>query len=142
MNKEDSIKPIVVEVEATKSAAVTESAPRSVLILEPKDEKKVVPLPKPILSFVEIDRAIDGGQLTKAQSLLKELIISNPESAAAYFRLGLIFSKEDKYSEAREQLNRAKNFDPSLRFADPGKFQELYNEILAMEKMSKIPGRD
>jgi hypothetical protein len=56
--------------------------------------------------------------------------------------LGQIFAKEDKYPEAREQLNKAKRIDPSLLFTAPGKYQELYNEILAMEKMSKLPGRN
>ena len=112
------------------------------VLVEGVEEKKTVLLPKPALSFVEIDRAIDGEQLAKAQNLLKDVIRNNPESAAAYFRLAQIFAKEDKYPEAREQLNKAKKIDPSLRFAAPGKFQELYNEILAMEKMSKLPGRD
>ena len=56
--------------------------------------------------------------------------------------MGQIFASEDKYPEAREQLNKANKLDPSLRFTSPGKFQELYNEILAMEKMSKLPVRD
>jgi hypothetical protein len=56
--------------------------------------------------------------------------------------MGQIFASENRYPEAREQLNRAKNIDPSLRFTAPGKFQQLFNEILAMEKMSKLPGRE
>ena len=88
----------------------------------------------------ELESAID--QLAKARNLLSDVILSNPESAAAYFRLAQILAKEDSYPQAREQLNKAKKIDPTLNFSAPGKFQELYNEILAMEKMSKLPGRD
>lgn len=140
-SNEAPIKTVPILVEASRSAAEEPVKP-SPSVAEPTEEKKVMPLPKPTLSFAEIDRAIDGGQLVKAQSLLKEVIRNNPDSAAAYFRLGQIFAKEDKYPEAREQLSKAKRIDPSLRFTAPGKYQELYNEILAMEKMSKLPGRD
>lgn len=106
------------------------------------EEKKTTTPPKPALSFSEIDRAIEAGQLAKAHTMLKEATRSYPDNAGIYFRMGQIFASEDRYPEAREQLNRAKKIDPSLRFTAPGKFQELYNEILAMEKMSKLPGRD
>lgn len=140
-SKEATVKALPVAVEASQSV-VQEPVKPPPVVFEPIEEKKVAPLPKPTLSFGEIDRAIDGGELAKAQSLLKEVIRNNPDSAAAYFRFGQIFTKEDKYPEAREQLNKAKRIDPSLRFTSPGKYQELYNEILAMEKMSKLPGRD
>lgn len=140
-SKEATVKVIPLAVEASQSV-VQEPVNPPPVVVEPTEEKKVAPSPKPTLSFGEIDRAIDGGQLAKAQSLLKEVIRNNPDSAAAYFRLGQIFAKEDKYPESREQLNKAKKIDPSLRFTAPGKYQELYNEILAMEKMSKLPGRD
>lgn len=140
-NKEKPMKVMPVVVEAAQPAAEEPVKPTS-QALESTEEKKIIPSPKPTLPFGEIDRAIAGGQLAKAQSLLKDVIVNNPESAAAHFRLGQIFAKEDKYPEAREQLNKAKRIDPSLRFTAPGKYQELYNEILAMEKMSKLPGRD
>jgi serine/threonine protein kinase len=106
------------------------------------EEKKITPPPKPALSFAEIDSAIEAGQLGKAYAMLKDATSSYPDNAGIYFRMGQIFASEDKYPEAREQLNRAKKIDPSLRFTAPGKFQELFNEILAMEKMSKLPGRE
>jgi tetratricopeptide (TPR) repeat protein len=140
-SKEATVKVMPIAVEASQSV-VQEPVKSSPLVVMPKEEKKVAPSPKPTLSFVEIDSAIDAGQLAIAQSLLKDVIRNNPDSAAAYFRLGQIFAKEDKYPEAREQLNKAKRIDPSLLFTAPGKYQELYNEILAMEKMSKLPGRN
>jgi tetratricopeptide (TPR) repeat protein len=140
-SKEATIKVMPIEVEASKSV-VHEPVKPPPVVVEPAEEKKVALSLKATLSFGEIDRAIDGGDLAKAQSLLNEVIRNNPDSAAAFFRFGQIFAKEDKYPEAREQLNKAKRIDPSLRFTAPGKYQELYNEILAMEKMSKLPGRD
>lgn len=106
------------------------------------EEKNSLTLSKPLVLFGEIDRFIEAGQLGKAQVLLKEAIRNYPDNAGCYFRLGQILALEDRYSEAREQLNKSKKIDPSLRFTKPGKFQELYNEVLAMEKMSKLPGRD
>ena len=105
-------------------------------------EKKLTPQPLPTLSFTEVDLAISQRQLASAKILLKEIILTNPESALAYYRLGQISVEEGNYSDARQQLNKAKKIDPSLRFSGSDKFQELYNEIIAMEKMSKIPGKD
>ena len=136
------VTPVVVEAapvvpSVSKGSTKTPSAvPKSI-------EEEITPPPKKIaFSFEDIDRAIQAGQLANAQTLLKEVIRSNPDNAGAHFRMGQIFASEDKYPEAREQLNKASKLDPSLRFTAPGKFQELYNEILAMEKMSKLPGRD
>jgi tetratricopeptide (TPR) repeat protein len=146
-SKETAGKVSPVVIEAPSPSPSTKPTPDIIVKIPPVsvqnlEEKKVAPQNKPPLSFVEIDRAIDGEQLAKAQTLLNDVIRNSPESAGAYFRLAQVFAKEDKYPEAREQLNKAKRIDPSLNFTAPGKFQELYNEILAMEKMSKLPGRD
>jgi tetratricopeptide (TPR) repeat protein len=141
------VSPVVVEAPSPSPKPTPTPTPDIIVKIPPVavqnlEEKKVALQNKPPLSFVEIDRAIDGEQLAKAQTLLNDVIRNSPESAGAYFRLAQVFAKEDKYPEAREQLNKAKRIDPSLLFTAPGKFQELYNEILAMEKMSKLPGRD
>lgn len=133
--KNDSISTDVKVLPVLISAASVASE-SSIKTIAPVEDKK------PILSFFEIDRAIESGQLGRAQSLIKDVIRSNPESAAAYYRQGQIFAKQDKYSEAREQLNRAKGIDPSLTFTTQNKFKSLYNEVLVMEKMSKLPSRD
>lgn len=140
-SKETPVKAMPVVIE-TPTSTVEGTIKPPLNVAKPSEEKMEAPLPKPPASFSEIDRAIEGGQLAKAQNLLKEVLRNNPDSAAAYFRMGQIFAKEEKYQEAREQLNKAKRIDSSLRFTTTGKFQELYNEILAMEKMSKLPGRD
>jgi serine/threonine protein kinase len=137
----ENVTPIVVEAAPTVPA-ITRVLKKSPLTESEPVEKKVVTPSKPALSFGEIDLAIESNQSTKAKMLLKEAILNYPDSAGAHFRLGQIFALEDKYPEAREQLNNAKRIDPSLRFTAPGKFQNLYNEVLAMEKMSKFPGRD
>lgn len=134
--KSETIETQVAVVSASETAVQPSQIP-----VDSSEDLKEAAMPKPVF-FGEIDRAIDGGQLAKAKTLLKEVMKDNPDSAAAYFRLGKILAKEDRYSEARDKLNKAKKIDPSLRFSSPGKFQELYNEILAMEKMSKLPGRD
>ena len=136
------VTPVVVEAapvvpSVSKGSTKTPSAvPKSI-------EEEITPPQKKIaFSFEDIDRAIQAGQYANAQALIKEVIRNHPDNAGAYFRMGQIFASEDKYPEAKEQLNKANTLDPSLRFTAPGKFQELYNEILAMEKMSKLPGRD
>jgi len=117
-------------------------AKQPLVVSKSLEEKTNLLPPKLVVSFEDIDRAIQAGQYANAQALIKEVIRNHPDNAGAYFRMGQIFASEDKYSEAKEQLNKANKLDPSLRFTAPGKFQELYNEILAMEKMSKLPGRD
>lgn len=106
------------------------------------EEKKIITPFKAALSFTEIDRAIGAGQFNMAFKMLKDAKRSHPDNASIYFKMGQLFASEDRYSEAREELNRAKKIDPSFSFTAPGRFQQLYNEVLAMEKMSKIPGRD
>ena len=117
-------------------------AKQPLVVSKSLEEKTNLLPPKLVVSFEDIDRAIQAGQYANAQALIKEVIRNHPDNAGAYFRMGQIFASEDKYPEAKEQLNKANKLDPSLRFTSPGKFQELYNEILAMEKMSKLPVRD
>jgi len=131
-------KPLVVESIPSTPASTIKPAP---VASDAKEDRKPALPPKPILSFAEIDHAIDSGQLVKAESLLKQLILNNPDSAAAHFRLAQIFAKEDRYAESREQLNKAKEIDPSVRFTTKTIFQALNNEVVAMEKMSKLPPR-
>lgn len=129
------------EVPQPKSL-LPETKQSSLEVAKPVEENKEALKRKLSALFSEIDGAIEGGQLAKAQNLLGDVLRNNPDSAAAHFRMGQIFAKEEKYQQAREQLNKAKQIDPSLRFTTTGKFQELYNEMLAMEKMFKVPGRD
>ena len=134
---------VVVETTPAEPVSSDRSAkPRMAVSVPAAEEKKASPPSKTSLFFGDIDLAIETGQLAKAHALLKDATLSHPDNAGIYFRMGQIFASEDRYPEARDQLNRAKKIDPSLRFTAPGKFQELYNEILAMEKMSKLPGRD
>jgi len=73
----------------------------------------------------DIDAAVTSGNLHQAEVMLKEVIEAKPQSAKAHYELGQVLAREARYSEAQIALNKAKEIDPSLKFAkDAPKFNE------------------
>ena len=78
----------------------------------------------------DIEAAVSAGQFSKAESMLREVIQSKPQSAKAHYELGEVLARESHYQEALQELNQSKALDPSLKFAsDPQKFHEVYDKI-------------
>jgi len=81
----------------------------------------------------DIESAVNAGQLTQAESMLREVIQEKPQSAKAHYELGQVLARESRYNDAHLALKKAKELDPSLKFAgSPDKFNETYDKVNRM----------
>jgi uncharacterized protein len=84
----------------------------------------VMALPTP----KDIEAAVAAGQYKQAESMLREVLQDKPQSAKAHYELGQVLAHEHRYKEAQTELQKAKDIDPSLKFATS---PEKFNVVLA-----------
>ena len=77
----------------------------------------------------DIETAVNAGQLTQAEAMLREVIRDKPASARAHYELGQVLARGGRNIEAGDALRDAQRLDPSLKFArDPQHFRDLLNK--------------
>jgi hypothetical protein len=97
----------------------------------------VLALPTP----KDIEAAVAAGQYTQAESMLREVLQDKPQSAKAHYELGQVLAHEHRYKEAQTELLKAKDIDPSLKFAtSPDKFNTVMTKVseLAVAPSSSV----
>ena len=78
----------------------------------------------------DIESAVSAGRLSQAESMLREVIQEKPQSAKAHYELGQVLARQSRYGDAQQALVKAKELDPSLKFAaSPEKFNDTFNKI-------------
>jgi len=78
----------------------------------------------------DIDSAVSAGNLSQAESMLREVIQEKPQSAKAHYELGQVLARQARYADAQQAMTKAKAIDPSLKFAtSPEKFNETLDKI-------------
>jgi hypothetical protein len=86
----------------------------------------VLALPTP----KDIEAAVAAGRYTQAESMLREVLQDKPQSAKAHYELGQVLAQSQRYKEAQTELQKAKDIDPSLKFAtSPEKFNTVWAKI-------------
>ena len=89
----------------------------------------------------DIETAVNAGQLTQAEAMLREVIRDKPASARAHYELGQVLARGGRNIEAGEALRDAQRLDPTLKFArDPQHFRDLLNKT-AGAALSSAPAR-
>jgi uncharacterized protein len=90
----------------------------------------------------DIESAVAAGQYTQAESMLREVLQDKPQSAKAHYELGQVLAHAHRYKEAQTELQKAKDIDPSLKFAtSPEKFNTVLtkvNELAAASSSSVV----
>jgi hypothetical protein len=76
----------------------------------------------------DIESAVAAGHYTQAESMLREVLQDKPQSAKAHYELGQVLAHAHRYKEAQTELQKAKDIDPSLKFATS---PEKFNTVLA-----------
>ncbi|WP_353141836.1 tetratricopeptide repeat protein [Limnohabitans sp.] len=76
----------------------------------------------------DIEAAVAAGRYTQAESMLREVLQDKPQSAKAHYELGQVLAQSQRYKEAQSELQKAKDIDPSLKFATS---PEKFNTVLA-----------
>ena len=78
----------------------------------------------------DIEAAVAAGQYTQAETMLREVLQDKPQSAKAHYELGQVLAHERRYKEAQTELQKAKDIDPSLKFAtSPDKFNTVLAKV-------------
>ncbi len=78
----------------------------------------------------DIEAAVAAGQYTQAESMLREVLQDKPQSAKAHYELGQVLAHAHRYKEAQTELQKAKDIDPSLKFAtSPDKFNTVLAKV-------------
>jgi len=89
----------------------------------------------------DIEAAVAAGHYTQAESMLREVLQDKPQSAKAHYELGQVLAHEHRYKEAQTELQKAKDIDPSLKFAtSPEKFNAVVTKVndLAVAPTSSV----
>jgi len=78
----------------------------------------------------DIEAAVNAGHNAQAEAMLREVIQEKPQSAKAHYELGQVLAREARYAEAQTELKKAKDIDPSLKFAaSPDKFNDTLDKV-------------
>jgi tetratricopeptide (TPR) repeat protein len=78
----------------------------------------------------DIESAVQAGQYTQAETMLREVIQEKPQSAKAHYELGQVLAHLQRYSDAQTELRKAKEIDPTLKFAaSPDKFNAVLGKV-------------
>jgi hypothetical protein len=78
----------------------------------------------------DIEDAVAAGHYSQAERMLLDVLQDKPQSAKAHYELGQVLVHERRYTEAQTQLQKAKDLDPSLKFASsPEKFNTVFAKV-------------
>ncbi|MEY4017042.1 MAG: hypothetical protein RLZZ189_840 [Pseudomonadota bacterium] len=78
----------------------------------------------------DIETEIQAGNFAKAESMLREVIAEKPQSAKAHYELGQVLARQERYAQAHQELVKAKDIDPTLKFASsPEKFNTVFDKV-------------
>ncbi len=78
----------------------------------------------------DIEATVAAGHYTQAESMLREVLQDKPQSAKAHYELGQVLAHEQRYKDAQTELQKAKDIEPSLKFAtSPEKFNTVYAKV-------------
>lgn len=77
----------------------------------------------------EVYKAVQSGQLAKADAMMKEVLQNHPNSAKAHYVASELYLKEGKVEVARNHFIKAQNLAPGLPFAQPESVQKLQVQL-------------
>ena len=78
----------------------------------------------------DIEAAVAAGQYSQAETMLREVLQDKPRSAKAHYELGQVLVHAHRYKEAQAELQKAKDIDPTLKFAtSPDKFNTVFAKV-------------
>jgi hypothetical protein len=77
----------------------------------------------------EVYKAVQSGQMAKADAMMKEVLQNHPNSAKAHYVAAELYLKEGKVDVARNHFMTAQNLAPGLPFAQPESVQKLQVQL-------------
>ncbi|CAM3694948.1 tetratricopeptide repeat protein [Polynucleobacter antarcticus] len=80
-------------------------------------------------SLSEVYKAVQSGQLAKADSMMKEVLVNHPNSAKANYVAAELYLKQGQVEVARNYFIKAQNLAPGLPFAQAESVQKLQTQL-------------
>ncbi|MDA3895147.1 MAG: tetratricopeptide repeat protein [Desulfobacteraceae bacterium] len=82
------------------------------------------------------DRYIEQQEFDKAESLYKAILNSNPRNSIAYYKLGVMYMKQEAFANGRTELLKAISIDPgfSKAYFNLGVLYSIRGETYDVEK--------
>ncbi len=77
----------------------------------------------------DVEHAVHRNDYVSAESMTREVVTAQPNSAKPHYILAEILAHEGKLNEARTQAAQAKQLDPAIRFTTPEKFARFETEL-------------
>ena len=77
----------------------------------------------------EVYKAVQSGQMAKADAMMKEVLQNHPNSAKAHYVAAELYLKEGKVEVARNHFIKAQNLAPGLPFAQAESAQKLQVQL-------------
>ena len=77
----------------------------------------------------EVYKAVQSGQMAKADAMMKEVLQNHPNSAKAHYVASELYLKEGKVELARNHFIKAQNLAPGLPFAQAESVQKLQVQL-------------
>jgi tetratricopeptide (TPR) repeat protein len=77
----------------------------------------------------EVYKAVQSGQMAKADAMMKEVLQNHPNSAKAHYVAAELYLKEGKLEVARNHFIKAQNLAPGLPFAQAESVQKLQVQL-------------
>ena len=81
----------------------------------------------------EVYKAVQSGQMAKADAMMKEVLQNHPNSAKAHYVAAELYAKEGKVEAARNHFIKAQNLAPGLPFAQPESVQKLQVQLASTQ---------
>lgn len=81
----------------------------------------------------EVYKAVQSGQMAKADAMMKEVLQNHPNSAKAHYVAAELYAKEGKVEVARNHFITAQNLAPGLPFAQAESVQKLQVQLASTQ---------
>jgi tetratricopeptide (TPR) repeat protein len=81
----------------------------------------------------EVYKAVQSGQIAKADAMMKEVLQNHPNSAKAHYVAAELYAKEGKVEVARNHFITAQNLAPGLPFAQAESVQKLQVQLASTQ---------
>lgn len=77
----------------------------------------------------DVEHAVHRNDYVSAESMTREVVNAQPNSAKPHYILAEILAHEGKLNEARTQAAQAKQLDPAIKFTSPESFARFEAEL-------------
>jgi hypothetical protein len=80
-------------------------------------------------SLQQVEAAVNAGDYAGAETMTREVVAAKPNAPKAHYILAELMAHNRELSQAKEELNKAKELDPAIHFTALEKFNAFQREL-------------